>query len=89
LSPAQSVSKDSLVILIPAFMLSQLTEAFKIGLLINLPFIAIDLIVSNLLLAMGMMMVSPVTISMPFKLLIFLLVGGWDLLIKQLLLSYH
>lgn len=84
-----ALSKNSLCILIPAFMVTQLTEAFKVGLLINLPFLAIDLIVSNLLLAMGMMMVSPVTISMPFKLLVFILVGGWDLLIKQLLLSFQ
>ena len=84
-----ALSKNSLCVLIPAFMVTQLTEAFKVGLLINLPFIAIDLIVSNLLLAMGMMMVSPVTISMPFKLLVFILVGGWDLLIKQLLLSFQ
>ena len=87
--PEKMPPRDSLVVLIPAFAVGQLTEAFKIGLLINLPFIAIDLIVSNLLLAMGMMMVSPVTISMPFKLLVFILVGGWDLLIKQLLLSFQ
>lgn len=83
------LSPGSLAVLIPAFVLTQLTEAFKVGLLINLPFIAIDLIVSNLLLAMGMMMVSPVTISMPFKLLVFIMVGGWHLLVKQLLLSYR
>ena len=87
--PSEEVSRESLVVLIPAFTLGQLTEAFKIGLLISLPFLAIDLIVSNLLLAMGMMMVSPITISMPFKLLIFILIGGWDILVKQLLLSYQ
>jgi type III secretion protein R len=73
----------------PAFAVSQLVEAFKIGLLLFLPFIAIDLIVSNILLAMGMMMVSPMTISMPFKLLVFVLISGWDRLLGQLLLSYH
>ncbi|MFM0515430.1 type III secretion system export apparatus subunit SctR [Paraburkholderia sp. RL17-373-BIF-A] len=83
------VSDDSLLLLIPAFAVSQLIEAFKIGLLLFLPFIAIDLIVSNVLLAMGMMMVSPMTISMPFKILVFVLVGGWDRLLDQLLLSYH
>ncbi|AKK24867.1 type III secretion system export apparatus subunit SctR [Pandoraea oxalativorans] len=83
------VSDDSLLLLIPAFSVSQLVESFKIGLLLFLPFIAIDLIVSNVLLAMGMMMVSPMTVSMPFKLLLFVLVGGWDRLLGQLLLSYH
>lgn len=83
------VSDDSLLLLMPAFAISQLIEAFKIGLLLFLPFIAIDLIVSNVLLAMGMMMVSPMTISMPFKLLVFVLVGGWDRLLGQLLLSYR
>lgn len=83
------VSDDSLLLLMPAFAVSQLIEAFKIGLLLFLPFIAIDLIVSNVLLAMGMMMVSPMTVSMPFKLLVFVLVGGWDRLLGQLLLSYR
>lgn len=83
------VDDDSLLLLMPAFAVSQLIEAFKIGLLLFLPFIAIDLIVSNVLLAMGMMMVSPMTISMPFKLLVFVLVGGWDRLLEQLLLSYR
>lgn len=83
------VSDDSLLILMPAFAVSQLIEGFKVGLLLFLPFIAIDLIVSNILLAMGMMMVSPMTISMPFKLLVFVLVGGWDRLLGQLLLSYR
>ncbi|MEO2215990.1 type III secretion system export apparatus subunit SctR [Chromobacterium vaccinii] len=85
----ERVSDDSLLLLMPAFAVSQLIEAFKIGLLLFLPFIAIDLIVSNVLLAMGMMMVSPMTISMPFKLLVFVLVGGWDRLLGQLLLSYR
>ncbi|VWD64970.1 flagellar biosynthesis protein FliP [Burkholderia lata] len=83
------VSDDSLLLLMPAFAMSQLIEGFKIGLLLFLPFIAIDLIVSNVLLAMGMMMVSPMTVSMPFKILLFVMVGGWDRLLGQLLLSYH
>ncbi|WP_072550239.1 type III secretion system export apparatus subunit SctR [Candidatus Fukatsuia symbiotica] len=82
------IKSDSLLILMPAFTVSQLTEAFKIGLLLYLPFVAIDLIVSNILLAMGMMMVSPMTISLPFKLLVFLMVGGWHLLLGQLVGSY-
>lgn len=84
-----AVPPDSLFVLIPAFTVSQLTEAFKIGLLLYLPFIAIDLIVSNILLAMGMMMVSPVTISLPFKILLFVVIGGWERLLTQLILSYQ
>ncbi|ACQ68792.1 type III secretion system export apparatus subunit SctR [Candidatus Hamiltonella defensa] len=83
------VASDSLLILMPAFTVSQLIEAFKIGLLLYLPFVAIDLIVSNILLAMGMMMMSPMTISLPFKILIFLLVGGWDMILGQLAGSYR
>lgn len=74
--------------MLPAFTMSQLVEAFKIGLLIYLPFVAIDLIVSNILLAMGMMMVSPMTIALPFKLLIFILMGGWEKLVGQLMVSF-
>lgn len=82
------LSKDSLLVMVPAFTLSQLIEAFKIGFLLYLPFVAIDLIVSNILLAMGMMMVSPMTIALPFKLLIFILMGGWDKLVGQLMGSF-
>ena len=83
------IKPDSLLILLPAFTVSQLSQAFRIGLLIYLPFLAIDLLVSNILLAMGMMMVSPMTISLPFKLLIFLLAGGWDLILSQLVQSFR
>ncbi len=82
------VDHDSLYILIPSFCVSELTKAFQIGFLVYLPFIAIDIIVSNILLAMGMMMVSPVTISLPFKLLLFVMVDGWTLLIQGLVRSY-
>ena len=75
-------------VLIPAFCVSELTKAFQIGFLVYLPFIAIDIIISNILLAMGMMMVSPVTISLPFKLLLFVMVNGWTLLIQGLVQSY-
>jgi len=84
----QQIPSDSIFVILPAFMVSQLVEAFKIGLLLYLPFIAIDLIVSNILLAMGMMMVSPMTISLPFKIMVFILVGGWERLLTQLILSY-
>lgn len=82
------IDENSFFILIPAFAVSELTKAFQIGFLIYLPFIAIDIIVSNILLAMGMMMVSPMTISLPFKLLLFVLVDGWTRLIQGLILSY-
>lgn len=74
--------------LLPAFVITELSEAFKIGFLIYLPFIAIDLVVSNILLSMGMMMVSPVTISLPFKLFLFVAVDGWSRLIKGLVMTY-
>ena len=82
------VDHESFYILIPSFCVSELTKAFQIGFLVYLPFIAIDIIVSNILLAMGMMMVSPVTISLPFKLLLFVMVNGWTLLIQGLIRGY-
>ncbi len=85
--PAQ-VDHESFYILIPAFCVSELTKAFQIGFMVYLPFIAIDIIVSNILLAMGMMMVSPVTISLPFKLLLFVMVDGWTLLVQGLVRGY-
>ena len=82
------VDERSFYVLLPSFCVSELTRAFQIGFLVYLPFIAIDIIVSNILLAMGMMMVSPVTISLPFKLLLFVLVNGWARLIQGLVQSY-
>ena len=82
------VDPESFYILIPSFCVSELTKAFQIGFLVYLPFIAIDIIISNILLAMGMMMVSPVTISLPFKLLLFVMVNGWTLLIQGLVKGY-
>lgn len=85
---ADRLESDSLLILLPAFTVSELSRAFEIGFLIYLPFIAIDLIISNILLAMGMMMVSPMTISLPFKLLLFVLLDGWARLTHGLVTSY-
>lgn len=85
---AAGLTENSMLVLIPSFTVSELTSAFQIGFLIYLPFVAIDLIVSNILLAMGMMMVSPMTISLPFKLLLFVLVDGWTRLIHGLVLTY-
>ena len=82
------VDAESFFIVLPSFCVTELTKAFQIGFLVYLPFIAIDIIVSNILLAMGMMMVSPVTISLPFKLLLFVMVDGWSMLIQGLVRSY-
>lgn len=82
------IAPDAIAVVLPAFTVSQLREAFEIGFLIYLPFIAIDLIVSNILLAMGMMMVSPLTISLPFKLFLFVMVDGWSRLILGLITTY-
>ena len=85
---AQSTQRDDLILLVPSFVLSQLQAGFEIGFLIYIPFIVIDLIVSNLLLALGMQMVSPMTISLPLKLLLFVMVSGWSRLLDSLFLSY-
>ena len=74
-------------ILVPAYILHELTVAFKIGVLLYIPFIIIDMVVASILMAMGMMMLPPVQISMPFKLILFVLVDGWGLLTNQLFIS--
>ncbi len=83
-----TITSTNFFILVPAFSITELTKAFQIGFLLYLPFVAIDLIISNILLAMGMMMVSPMTISLPFKLLLFVSLDGWLKLSQGLLLSY-
>jgi type III secretion protein R len=75
-------------VVIPSFVTSQLTEAFQIGFLLFIPFLVIDMVVSNILQAMGMFMLSPAMISLPFKLLLFVLVDGWVILIRNLVLGY-
>ncbi|HEV3047660.1 MAG TPA: flagellar type III secretion system pore protein FliP [Solirubrobacteraceae bacterium] len=76
-------------VLVPAFIVSELKTAFEIGFLIFLPFLIIDLIVSSVLMSMGMIMLPPTFISLPFKILLFVLVDGWDLVIKALIQSFH
>jgi flagellar biosynthetic protein FliP len=78
-----------LTTLIPAFVLSELKSAFIIGFVIFIPFLVIDLVVSSSLMSMGMMMLPPVMISLPFKLLLFVMVDGWDMIAKALVTSYH
>lgn len=88
-APPQDMNDISLVQLVPAFMLSELKSAFQIGFVIFLPFLLIDLIVSSVLMAMGMMMVPPVMISLPLKVLMFVLIDGWNLVVKALVGSFH
>jgi type III secretion protein R len=82
------IGPDDFLILIPSFVISELKEAFQIGFLIFLPFIIVDMVVANILLALGMHMLSPTTISLPFKLLLFVLVDGWYLITKGLVVGY-
>ncbi|MBB1473355.1 EscR/YscR/HrcR family type III secretion system export apparatus protein [Luteimonas sp. MC1782] len=79
---------DDFIVVVPAFTVSELAAAFQIGFLIFLPFLVIDLVVANILLALGMMMLSPTTISLPFKLLLFVLIDGWAKLVHGLVLTY-
>lgn len=76
-------------VVVPAFVISELSTAFKIGFLIYLPFLVIDMIVSSILLSMGMMMLPPVLVSMPFKLLLFVMVDGWNLIAASLVRSFQ
>jgi flagellar biosynthetic protein FliP len=83
-----SPEKMSLRILVPAFMISELKRAFEIGFLLFLPFLIIDLVVASVLMSMGMMMLPPVVVSLPFKLIFFVLVDGWSLVAGSLIQSY-
>jgi len=85
----QVIGEYSMTVVIPSFITSELKRAFLIGFLIFIPFLIIDMVVASALMSMGMMMLPPVTISMPFKLMLFVLVDGWGLLIKTLLSTYN
>ncbi len=86
---AAALQSDDFMVLVPSFTLSELTRAFQIGFVIYLVFVVVDLIVATVLLALGMSMISPTTISLPFKLLLFVMLDGWTRLIHGLVLSYH
>jgi len=86
--PAATPDDMSLRVLVPAFMISELKRAFEIGFLLFLPFLIIDMVVASVLMAMGMMMLPPVTVSLPFKLIFFVLVDGWSLVAGSLVQSY-
>jgi len=85
----KSVDEVGALQLIPAFMLSELRTAFQIGFVIFLPFLLIDLVVAAILMALGMIMLPPTTISLPLKILLFLLINGWTLLAQALISGYH
>ena len=89
LSEAPSPEDVSTFTLIPAFIISELKTAFQIGFMIYIPFIVIDMIVASTLMSMGMMMLPPVMISLPFKILLFVMVDGWHLLIQSLIMSFR
>ena len=86
--PAESPEEVSLQILIPAFMISELRRAFEIGFLLFVPFLIIDMVVASVLMSMGMMMLPPVMIALPFKLVFFVLVDGWYLVAGSLVRSF-
>jgi len=83
------VAADDLTVLVPAFVVTELTEAFAIGFLVYLPFLVIDLVVANVLLALGMQMLNPTQVSLPFKLLLFVAIDGWGLLAQALVSGYR
>jgi flagellar biosynthesis protein FliP len=84
------INKDNvpLYVVVPAFVISELKTAFTIGFLLFIPFLIIDLVVASVLLSMGMMMLPPVMVSLPFKLLLFVMVDGWHLIVKSLIMSF-
>ncbi|HEY9024349.1 MAG TPA: type III secretion system export apparatus subunit SctR [Burkholderiaceae bacterium] len=86
---AEALREDDFIVLVPSFTLSELTRAFQIGFIIYMVFVVVDLIVATVLLSLGMSMISPTTISLPFKLLLFVMLDGWTRLIHGLVLSYR
>lgn len=88
-SEKDSLKETDFLIVVPSYITSQLKDAYEIGVLIYLPFFVIDLVVSNILLAMGMMMLSPLTIALPLKLLLIVMIDGWTVLIQGLVLTFR
>ena len=85
----KSINEVPVYVVIPAFMISEMKTAFQIGFLLFIPFVIIDLVVANILLSLGMFMLSPVMVSLPFKILLFVLSDGWNLITKGLLMSFR
>lgn len=88
LRPQEEIERPSILALLPAYALSEIKSAFKIGFYLYLPFVVVDLVISSILLTLGMMMMSPVTISTPIKLVLFVALDGWTLLSRGLVLQY-
>jgi type III secretion protein R len=86
---AEAVQETDLFVVIPAFVITELKEAFQIGFLVFLPFLVLDMVIANVLLALGMQTLSPSQVSLPFKLLLFVAVDGWALLARGLILGYR
>lgn len=84
----EKIDEKDFINLIPAFVISELSEAFQIGFVVFLPFLIIDLVIANILLSLGMFQISPITISLPFKLLLFVLVEGWHMIAQGLIMGY-
>ncbi len=84
----RAIKPDDFLVLVPSFVVSELTESFQIAFIVFLPFLIIDIVVTNILLALGMFMVPPVTMSLPIKLLLFVMVDGWHILTKALISGY-
>lgn len=89
LAERDQVTENDWIVIIPAFVVTELIEAFALGFLIYLPFLVIDLVISNVLLSLGMQMVSPTQVSLPFKLLLFVAIDGWGLVAQALVTGYH
>jgi len=87
-TPVRNLEELPLTVVVPAFLINELTIAFKIGFLIYIPFLIIDMVVSSTLMSMGMIMLPPVMISLPFKVLLFIMVGGWNLVVESILKSF-
>lgn len=86
---ARSLTENDLIILAPAFALSELSEGFRIGFMLYMAFVVIDLIIANILIALGLSQLTPTTISIPFKLLMFVMLDGWSVLVHGLVLTYR
>lgn len=86
---ARELKKDDLLVLAPAFLLTELTAAFRIGFLLYLAFIVVDIVIANVLLAMGLSQVTPTNVAIPFKLLLFITLDGWSRLVQGLILTYR
>ncbi len=89
IQPPKTVNDLPMHVVLSAFMTSELKTAFIIGFILYIPFLVIDMIVASILMSMGMMMLPPVMISMPFKIILFVLIDGWNLIVKQLVLSFR